>query len=108
MDKIVSVTESLQDNDIQENLEISTIENDSSLEEYESDMSENTSEQYSGDELENETDMISSDDETPTENGLIRVFYTNADNLMNKLDELRVRSYDTNYDIIVIYNRSVS
>ncbi|MEW8545341.1 MAG: reverse transcriptase family protein, partial [Candidatus Thiodiazotropha sp.] len=35
-------------------------------------------------------------------NGLIRVFYTNADNLMNKLDELRVRSSDSNFDVMVV------
>ena len=34
--------------------------------------------------------------------GFLKVFYTNADNLMNKLDELKVRTYDTNYDIIII------
>lgn len=35
-------------------------------------------------------------------NGLIRFFYTNADNLMNKLDELRVRASDSNFDVMVI------
>ena len=34
--------------------------------------------------------------------GFLKVFYTNADNLMNKLDELKVRTYDTNCDIIII------
>ena len=57
------------------------------------------------DEHENEDDLSLEDENSTFEcenNGFLKVFYTNADNLMNKLDEFKVRTYDTNYDIMII------
>ena len=32
----------------------------------------------------------------------LSIYYTNADNLMNKMDELKIRSYAMNFDIVVV------
>lgn len=32
----------------------------------------------------------------------LSIYYTNADNLMNKIDELRIRSSAMNFDIVVV------
>ena len=36
----------------------------------------------------------------------LSVFYTNADNLMNKIDELKVRLHLKPFDVIVVYPKT--
>ena len=89
-----------------ENFELDSEEESfSSSEENISNFSNNLSDSESNYLSENESDTSSESEYYVTDNdlnGLIRFFYTNADNLMNKLDELRVRASDSNFDVMVI------
>ena len=90
-----------------ENYDTESSETDLSNEEYNSNISDSILRDSlsTGDKSENEGDLSSEDENATYEcenDGFLKIFYTNADNLMNKLDELKVRSYDKNYDIIII------